>query len=221
MELFAWKTPNNSDSAVKQKENKKKKITSAQRKALDKAVKQKAKDYGFKFAHGFLFSQIGENFVYSICIVTDTGKVDSDACIKKMSYDNLFWNIMNMPDNKLQPLSFRARGAFTSPCILVDGIEIEFDEDLDAVADKYCSAVAETAKSFLYNNDIGEYVLTNNSIFCTPVLKCLEHLDRGNITTALEIAKQQIALGDCGGFMNEGKTFFEWVVYQINNHMFK
>ena len=71
-------------------------------------------------------------------------------------------------------------------------------------------------KSFLDNNSVGEYVLTKESSPYAPVLKCLEHLDRNDTAAALEIAHREIALGNCGGFSNEGKTFFEWVVYRYN-----
>ena len=126
---------------------------------------------------------------------------------------------MNMPDNRLQPLSFRANGAFTSPCILRPVGGIAFDEDLDAVADKHCSAVVETVNSFLDNNSVGEYVLTKETSPYAPVLKCLEYLDRGDTASALEVANREIILGNCGGFSNEGKTFFEWVVHYCHTQV--
>lgn len=189
------------------------KITKVHRCQLDKAIKQKAKGYGYKYAYGFLFSQIRENFTFITCRLTDAGEVRGYIHIKKMSYDNLFWDIMNMPDNRLQPLSFRANGAFTSPSILLPIGGIAFDEDIDAVADKCCSVVAETVKAFLDNNAVGEYVLTKDCPYA-PVLKCLEYLDRGDIASALEIANSEISVGNTGGFSNEGKTFFEWVVHR-------
>ena len=192
------------------------KITKAQRSEFDKAIKKKAKDYGCKYAYGVMFSQIGENFTYTLCGLTVNGEVCGHIHIKKMSYDNLFWDIINMPNNRLQPLSFRANAAFKSPSILLPLGGIMFDEDLDMVANQCCSAVAATVNSFLDNNSVGEYVLTKESSPYAPVLKCLEYLDRNDTAAALEIAYHEIALGNCGGFSNEGKTFFEWVVYRYN-----
>ena len=190
------------------------KIKKVHRCELDKAIKQKAKGYGYKYAYGFMFSQIGENYSYTTCRLTDAGEVCGHIHIKKMSYDNLFWDIMNMPDNRLQPLSFRANGAFTAPSILLPISWIAFDEDIDVVADKCCSVVAETVKAFLDNNAVGEYVLKKESSPYAPVLKCLEYIDRGDIASALEIANSEILAGNTGGVSNEGKTFFEWVVHR-------
>lgn len=187
------------------------KITKAQRSEFDKAIKKKAKDYGYKYAYGVMFSQIGENFTYTLCGLTVNGEVCGHIHIKKMSYDNLFWDIINMPDNRLQPLSFRANAAFKSPSILLPLGGIVFNEDLDMVANQCCSAVAATVNSFLDNNSVGEYVLMKESSPYASVLKCLEHLDRGDATSALEIADSEISKGNSGGFLNEGKNFFEWM----------
>ena len=182
-------------------------------KELEKAIKQKAKAYGYKGINGWIFAKIGDCFADSVSVVVNRTKLTHRIKIKKLSYDDLFWDIMNMSDNKLQPLSLRANGAFKAPGITISEDEIELDENVEDIADTYCSVVASTVKSFLDNNSVGEYVLTKVSSPYAPVLRCLEYLDRGDTASALEIANSEISMGNCGGFSNEGKNFFEWVVH--------
>lgn len=181
---------------------------------LEKVIKQTAKTYGYKYISGGIFTKISDNFVDSVNVVIDRSKVSYHIRIKKLSYDDLFWDIMNMPDNKLQPLSFRVNGAFKSPSIILAMGEIGLDEDLEGIAEKYCSIVSETAKSFLDSTSVGDYVLTKGSSPYAPVLKCLEHLIRNDANAALDIANSAIASGNSGGFSNDGKNFFEWVVHR-------
>ena len=54
--------------------------------------------------------------------------------IKEYDYDNIFWEIMQMPDNKKESASLRACGAFKSPSILLKNGEIDLTEQYEEQA---------------------------------------------------------------------------------------
>ena len=50
---------------------------------------------------------------------------------KPMALDELFWEISGMPENKLEPLSFRTWGWFTCSSIKID--QISFDDEVSTL----------------------------------------------------------------------------------------
>ncbi len=62
-----------------------------------------------------------------------------------------------------------------------------------------------------------EYVFGDNIVNDKNILQCLEYLSQSNIQEAKLIAQKQLDLGDIGKFSNEGKGFFEWILYHTGD----
>lgn len=182
---------------------------------IDKRIKGQAKKFGYKFRSPCAFAKQGEYFISSRCSVRTCEKAIAYVTVKKMVYDDVFWDVMDMPSNKEQPLSLRAVGAFTAPEITVCEREIPISSDLDAFVELYYKIVIEESTRFLQENPLDDYILTHDIKYHGILLKCLVYLGRNETAAAVCEAKQAIASGDRGGFENGGKNFFEWVLLRF------
>lgn len=88
-----------------------------------KAAKQRERDFlavlksrgrtsGWRFSSGELFKQQEDWFVSNMPSLAWQRGTWSRLMVKPMSLDPLFWDIVGLPENKKQPLSFRANGAW-------------------------------------------------------------------------------------------------------------
>lgn len=77
-------------------------------------VKEISKKSGWKF-NSFLIYKLTNTFLFEASIFV-SGKEDLISVwlsFKPYDIDSLFWDIVDLKENKKKPLSFRARGAFT------------------------------------------------------------------------------------------------------------
>lgn len=99
------------------------------KKTLPKILKEKIKKYKFKKKDYMIWFQKEDMFLTCLINVgfTMDGRFicDTKENIKPLWIDDLLWNFLNMSNNKKEPLSLRAVGAFT-----VHGVEIyqRYDE---------------------------------------------------------------------------------------------
>lgn len=186
-------------------------------KEIDKRIKEQAKNFGYKFRNPCAFAKRGEYFISSFCIVVSLEKAIIDIDVKKLVYDDIFWDVMNMSSNKDQPLSLRAVGAFTAPAIGVCRKEIPIASDLDLFIRDFYKTVSEESEEFLQKNPLDDYILSNTTHPYASTLKCLVYLSRNDPASAVCEAKQAIASGDHrGGFENERKGFFDWILFRFD-----
>lgn len=194
------------------------KIDKMQQKNLDKQIKELARAHGFKALKGYLYSHVADDFVSVIYTIVDSSKLAYLVRIKKFSYDDVFWDVINMADNKNQPISLRANGAFKSPSIIITEGEIPLNPDVCSVAEMLYNVVCEEVSEFRANYDVNEYVIEHDDIPYSSILKCLAYIDLHNPAFAVKVAQASIEAGDVhGGFENEGKGFFEWIILQYGN----
>lgn len=99
------------------------------KKTLPKMLKEKIKKYKFKKKDYMIWFQKEDMFLTCLINVgfTTDGRFicDTKENIKPLWIDDLLWDFLNMSNNKKEPLSLRAVGAFT-----VHGVEIyqRYDE---------------------------------------------------------------------------------------------
>lgn len=60
------------------------------------------------------------------------------------------------------------------------------------------------------------YVLNHEDGQDNKILKCLAYLDMKRYVRANEIARAALQVGDRGRFENEGNSFFEWLLSELN-----
>jgi len=101
-----------------------------------------------------VFNQTGKFFQdVSIAVHRNAMLTVAELRFKPMALDPILWDILGMQENYLQPLSFRALGAFTCPSLPIYEAQIEqFGDTPAAVADKLVS------------------LCEDNSLLCTDML---------------------------------------------------
>lgn len=204
-------------------------------KVFNKNIKNIGKMHGWKSKGGFLFAK--KNLLFFSLILLPQAKNNTiHYCLdyKYFEFDEVFWNIVNMPENKNQPLSFHAAGAFSAPTMRIKDeiIRIEdwtgenIEEKVKYIIsemDKYSSEIASNIRTVdenllfietLYDEIKDKYPKTGKTTFIEMVITCLLKNDLEN---ALEIVNNRIAQKDSGGFIIEGETFYSLAKQYIEN----
>lgn len=188
------------------------KINKQLRKEYVKRIQQKAKESGYK-APQYMFYKVKEdNLLYAYFAFTHYGDLGYRLEIKKMSFDNIFWTIMDMEDNIKRGNTLRVNGAFSAPGIFIAGDTIQLTDDIDGIVDSFVDKATGRFAGFLEENDIIDYIFSHEQISDSETLKCLAYIDLGQISKALNLAEEQIEKGDRGGWVNEDKGFFERIL---------
>lgn len=188
------------------------KINKELEKQFEKKNKEIGKSKNFKSIRGTLWKVIDGNLIKIMLYLAKKGLV-TQIHIKKYSYDDIFWNIMDMKENANERESLRVNGAFTSPTIMLkfEINDISEEDILDGFETLIKLKLEETENlisNFLKNNDINEYVINGKD----DTLKCLAYIDSKQPLKAIEVAKINIEQGKSGGFVNGEKCFFEYVL---------
>lgn len=178
-------------------------------KQLIQQIKLCANNKGFGIKRNSLYQLKGENFIHSDYLIVESKKIIFRIYMKKYSYDNIFWDIMHMNDNKRRNDSLRAIGAFKAPSILIKKGEYELSEDVADLAHQFIEEVEVASANFLASNEVNMYVLNQEEGQDYKILKCLAYLDMKQYVQANEIARAALEVGDRGRFENEGNSFFE------------
>ncbi len=84
--------------------------------AMPKLLKAAAKEYGFKKIDYMIWYNKGDMFFTLFLFERELDNkcwIDIEIACKPLWIDDLFWDIMDMSENKKEPLSLRGVGAFT------------------------------------------------------------------------------------------------------------
>ena len=190
------------------------KINKVIQKQLNQQIKLNAKNKGYKARSCSLYKLKGDKFIHTNYLIVESKKIIFNIYIKKYSYDNIFWDIMQMSDNKKESDSLRAIGAFKAPSILIKKGEYELSEDVVNLSNQFIEEVELASDNFIANNEINIYVLKTEDEVDNEILKCLAYLDMKQYEQAYEIAREAIGSGYRGRFENNGKGFFEWLLLE-------
>ena len=109
----------------------------AYRRALEKAVRAVSKGSAWRSIQGCLFTEHSGWFVSvapGVQIYEPRTVVNVTA--KPMSIDPIFWDLVRLPDNRGQGLSFRLLGAWTCHAPPFAEIDITDSDDVSAVAEQ-------------------------------------------------------------------------------------
>jgi len=94
-------------------------------KLLNAALKQSAQGRGWKCSRGLLFKATDLLF-FSMIILGQVKQrhLSYSLSYKLLAFDDLFWKIVKLEENRNQPLSFRAHGAWTAPMTTISDGEL-------------------------------------------------------------------------------------------------
>ena len=200
------------------------KITRAEEKArhaysreLDRAMRAASKGSPWKCNQGSVFLARGDWFAcVSPSVHIFEHVTSADLNIKPMGVDPIFWDIVQLPENKKLPLSFRLRGAWTcrGPSVL-EGRMDERSMDAAAVAPAVVSWATEQLERVLpaYSIDCyAEFIESDpnqreRGSYLPSLVTTLILLGRfEEARRACETARDQ---GNVGGFLAPSGTFPE------------
>ena len=182
------------------------------RKEYIKKIQEKAKKSGYKAPLHMFYKVQDDNLLYAYFTIIPAGDLVYRLETKKMSFDNIFWTIMDMEDNIRRGNTLRVNGAFTASGILISGDNINLTDDMEGIAEAFVDNATSEFANFMDNNDIIDYIFSHDQIFDWEILKCLAYIDADEIAKAVDLAREQIEKGDRGRFVNANKGFFERVI---------
>lgn len=183
------------------------KIDKQLRKEYVKRIQQKAKESGYK-APQYMFYKIQEDdLLYGFFTFVSSGELVYHLEAKKMSFDNIFWKIMDMEDNMKRSNTLRVNGAFVSPGVSISNGKIPLTEDIDGISNDFIDKATKDFAVFCENNDIIDYIFSGKQVLALETLKCLAYIDSGQESKAVELATKQIEKGDTGRFVSANKGF--------------
>lgn len=193
-------------------------LNKEERDEILKKLKDLFREQGYKGGKGLAYKKQGENFICVRYSIVERMRLLIILDIKKYTYDEWFWDIMDMSDNRKIGDAFRSIGAFVAPSLWIK----RYLEEPEIFSDKFLRDCVEKVQSqlesFVTKHDINEYVLSGTDfedggkLLDGNLLKCLAYCDLGNVSAAKKIAKEEVQKGRDGGFENEGKSFFEWML---------
>jgi hypothetical protein len=195
------------------------KAAKARQAAFDAHLKLLSRLHGWGFARGSLFREIDGWFVDALpSLLWGRGAITSIHA-KPMGVDPVFWEIVGLPENQDQPLSFRANGAWVVRA--PSGQEHLALDETDP--QNLAEAVVENATGYLANlgplspraqADAIE-AMGDLRIHFASLEVCLRIMDE-DWEKALALCINR-ADEDSGGFLTGNRTFFDqardWIVH--------
>lgn len=174
------------------------------KKAFPKILQTACKEFGFKKKDYMVWSKKGELFFTLFLFERENDGhcfIDATIACKPLWMDDLLWDILQMPENKNEPLSLRSVGAFT-----VSGSELysESSELIEWSADEavvYVKKVMQTFAKFINRTTYDELCTTiGTSPYHAEIRKLLLLIHDNKYDKAVEMAKSM----DRDIFENQG-----------------
>lgn len=197
-------------------EDKQMKLDKNQQKELINVIRKYVRERGYKFREDCIYKVKNNAFIHCDIVILNSEKLLYSIYIKNYEYDNIFWKIMQMEDNVKESDSLRANGAFISPSILLKKGEMELSDKYEKLATELTELIDINELDFLGKYDIDEYLIEKNDYLHKEILKCLAYINKGKKSEAIKIAQLAVDNGKIGGYINEGKGFFEWLLIEVD-----
>ena len=188
------------------------KLDKTQQKQLLNAIRVSVKKWGYKIRDNSIYKVYEDAFIHCDFLVVNSQKLIYRIYIKNYIYDDIFWNIMQMPSNSTCADSLRARAAFKSPSILLTNGELELTDRYEELAEYLLRLIDENSQNFMKQYDIDEYIIDSEGYMYEDTLKSLSYIHTNQNEEAIKIAQDSINNGRTGSFVNGGKGFFEWIL---------
>lgn len=190
-------------------------------------AKAEAKKRGWKYVGGMPYWTIGPLFFVIVQSANaKEGSFYSSLRFKWLELDHLLWKVLDMSCNEDAPFSLHANGAFvlsgqeiqTSPrrgLIWSPGV---LTEQVESIAELCAQRANEVASQISSLHSYLEFLRREHEAFMQHFPRAvvdvwkeelLAALTTNDLTTATQIARSRIAVGDSGGFSSGGKSFYE------------
>lgn len=192
-------------------------------------IKQEAKKQDFKVISNCIYKVVGDYFANAVFWVQcneNKRTLFLRMNIKAYSYDNLFWEIFEMPENLNAKESLRANGAYVCPPFqwIEKSYEISTSElmhlDIAKAINDYQNEINKIVEVIkLECGDFNFFILSQEKILDEKLLKMIAYISKTDYSAAKELACAEIEKGRRGGFKNKGKDIYEYIIEYCNNHI--
>ncbi|MBQ8678991.1 MAG: hypothetical protein IJ530_04425 [Treponema sp.] len=190
----------------------------AKKKEYEELLKRVAKKHDVKHKSFMLFFTHKNYFVsvyHRFSIPRNT--ISYSIGLKYMDYDDIQWDILDMSENKNQPLSLRATGAFSAfEYGLGDEKIISLGENPEAVLNNILSEIKQMVENF--NEDLDKTIVADLEKKPCSTLEFIVYIHQKQYAKARKLAEDCIANGDTGQFGNNGKDFFELALEYLDKN---
>lgn len=197
-------------------------------KQLGIAIKNHAKQFGYRKIEFYAFKKYKEYFI-TIGFNDVNPEVWGTAEIKPYFIDDVFWDVFDMSSNKDQPMSLRARGAFTISGLIPIEIKIKVNDSLDEIgeivqeifkeADEICIKFIDELGDDFDNFILAAEKYDGGFTFNINLVKMLFHIKNNSFEKALMLAKEEISKGKHGKFTDGKKGIYEYVIDYCNERL--
>ena len=194
----------------------------------DSLIKEKAKTNGWKFKGWFAYKAV-KDFFYEANFYTSgiDNSISGSLEFKPLIIDEVFWEIVDLEDNKKKPLSFRGNGAFVIsskdvfdftqnviPENLSNDINILFDK-INSEVDKIQSTITDLDKFEKY---IDQYPSKRSEWFDSDLLIMTSIVQKNynKAISLLEYAKKE--RGMCSWGFDDDKDFYDLATEYCQRH---
>jgi hypothetical protein len=191
-------------------------------KDLNKLIKLSARQHDYKSISNSLYKKIDGFFVHSIYFGKYTEKGLTLVvwnCIKTYQADDLFWTIFDMKSNIGQRDSLRANGAFVAPSLKISEnvFEISKVTNLDKMSHEISNTIAQEHNNFIqsFSGETQEYnrhLLNSNGYLREKLMKMLANIELQDYERAKMMAGEEIAEGNRGGYQNNDKDIYQYIL---------
>lgn len=191
-------------------------------KALIKEFKAVAKTFKYKSISNSLYKKDNDFFMHTVYFAAykdNALKFTVWNYVKTYKSDNLFWTIFDMRDNISEKDSLRANGAYTMPSYKSSDYSLEIQEvtNLHEICkclmkkivvgyDEFLNSLSRDAKKF------NCFLLEQNGYLREDLIKMIANIELQNLKKAKEIAEIEIDKGNRGGFRNNDKDIYQYIL---------
>ena len=196
-------------------------------KAKEKEYKELIKNVGRKYGMqhklcSLFFCQKN----YFIDIIYDfnasNNKFMYRAGIKYLDYDDIQWDVLEMSDNKNEPLSLRAVGAFSAGGThFIENTVVPLGNEPEAVIDNILAEIKKKAEA--YEEDLDEKIISevgekeeDKMEAVTGLFIVYIHMKK--FAEARDLIEKCLKNGYEGSYGNNGKSFVELALEYLNKN---
>lgn len=186
----------------------------AYRRALEKSLRARVKGTGWKSAHGTIFREQAGWFIGASPSVYIYERVTKAVIsVKPMVIDPIFWDIVGLSENRGQPLSFRAGGAWVCRPPYYAELCLEESDDPAVVAEGIFVAVADQLQNVTRSHSLERFLSacreasSSDGAYLSSIVPTLVALHRQD--EALAICEEACSQGLEGGFLAPEGSFVE------------
>lgn len=192
------------------------KIDKEKKKELKDLIKKCAKIQKMKHVSSSFYNVYDNTLLICTYDITDRSVIFSLE-MKKLEYDDILWNILDMKSNIEEPMSLRVNGAYTCPSFKLESCFFLHEDDKQSgQVEAYITSIENRFKNFVAANDIEKMIIEKENMYHGDVLKCCMLISNNKVDEACEIARQGIGNNDSGGFIIGDKTFFQLLLEKYN-----